>query len=332
MGKEKELTIVQYLGKPPFTEEPVTVNMPIERIVDVSGYGPETLCTLGEQDRIVGVTEFVKNYLKELKTFLEGKPTVGKGSYSLDIEKIIELRPDIVLTFAYKSYPDYERQLKSAGIPLIQMDFFLLEKSSKEIRNLGWMLHKQERAEELIDFEEQNLNLIEERMRNLEEEQKPRVYYESYKDYQTAGPGNCNHDAIIMCGGINIFADIGKPWAEIDPEAVIERDPQVILKLVSVTAPCGYDITDTGSMEEIRNNIMSRPELTNVTAVKNGRVYLFSDTITSTHISVYHFYVAKWLHPELFEDIDPLDIHREWFEKFLGIEYKGVYAYPIYPV
>ena len=332
VGKEKELTVVQYLGKiSDITEEPVTVSMPIESIVTTNiDKGPETLCALGEQDKIVGVTDYAKKR-KELKTFLKDKPSVGKFT-KWDLEMIMELKPDIVLALSLRSYPEYEKQLNAAGIPLVQMDFFQMKKHSREVRNLGWMLDNQERAEELINFEQQYLGLIEERVKDLKEEQKPRVYFEGFSDYKAAGPGSSNHAATIACGGINIFADLPTSSATIDPEAVIVRNPQVIIRYVSAGLPSGYDVTDTDPMEELRNDIMSRPGWDQIDAVKNEKVYIVSCDTKSTHSSVYYSYIAKWLHPDLFQDIDPVESHSEWFERFLGIEYKGVYAYPTYPV
>ena len=328
VGKEKELTIVQYLGYPPdITEKTVTVPMPIETIVATGGsYGPETLCAFGVPDKIVGISMYAKKR-GELKTFLKDIPSVGKFM-DWDMEKIMELKPNIVIAYAYLDYPNYEKQLNAVGIPLVQMDFYLPKKYSREIGNIGWILNKQERAEELINFEQQHLSLIEERVEDLKPKQKPRVYIEGYKDYQTVGPGHSSHNTLIACGGINIFADLPTKSGTIDPEAVIERNPQVIIKKIyGGVVPSGYDVTDTGPLEELRNNIMSRPGWDHTDAVKSGRVYLISSDAASTHLSIARSYTAKCLHPELFEDMDPVEIHREWFQKFLGIEYQGVFAY-----
>ena len=337
VGKEKELTIVQYLGRSPdITEEPVTVPMPIERIVALGGsYCPEALCAFGVHDKIVGVDEWVAKLRPELKTFLEDKPSVGKYN-NPDIEKILELEPDIVLTYAYKCWPVVDKPLKAAGIPVVHMDFHHPEKHSRAIRTTGYILDKQERAEELISFELQHLNLIKERVEDLEPEQKTRVYFEFSDKYSTAA-GGCSFDAVIIaCGGINIFSDMKGYYVEVDPEAVIVRNPQVIIrhaKWHGKYVPAGYGVTDTSQMEELRNAIMSRPGWDHIDAVKNDRVYVIHYPSTkSTHMSIFNSYIAKWLHPELFEDIDPVAIHREWMERFLGIEYQGVYAYPTYPV
>ena len=328
VGKEKEITIVQYMGPVnDITEEPVTFSTPLKRLVVTNAYATEALCAFGEQDKIVGVTESVKGK-GELKMFIGDKATVG--SWPWDFEKIVELKPDIVVAWFSKYFYDFKKKLNAVGIPLVQMGFYQPLKYSREIRNLGWMLGKQERAEELIDFEQHYLNLIEERVKDLKEEQKPRVYFEAYKDYKTVGTGSSNHATIIDCGGINIFADLPTQSADIDPEAVIERNPQVIIRtMTATTLPSGYDVTDTDQMEELRNDIMNRPGWDHLAAVKNGRVYLISYDTKSTHSCIWHTYIAKWLHPELFEDIDPQDIHRDWIETFLGIEYRGVYVCPI---
>ena len=329
VGKEKELTIVDGMGRD------VTIDEPVERIVSIAGsYGPEAFCAFGVQDRLVGVGDYAKKHARELKKCLKDIPSVG-SSKNPDVEKILELKPQIVQSYvyayAYHHHSELEKTLNAAGIKLVPIDFHKPKTYSNAIRTMGYILNKNEKAEELINFEQQHLDLIKERVEDLEEYQKPREYWEDHgKEYLSVGPGSLEHDNIIYCGGINIFADASVPWPNVDPEAVIERNPQVIIKSICArTVPSGYGVSDTGPMEELRNDIMTRPAWDHIDAVKNGRVYLISTETSSTHSSVYLSYLAKCLHPELFEDIDPVEIHREWLEKFLGIEYKGVYIYPL---
>ena len=330
VGKEKELTIVQYLKYPePYyhTEEPVTVPMPIESLAALGGsYGPYTVCAMGETDKIVAVGTSGKKR-GEIRDLIEDIPAVGSTKV-WDMEMILELNPDIVLAYACYDFSEYRETLDAAGIPLVQMDFHKPEKYSNEISNLGWMLKKQERAEELISFEQQHLGLIEERVKDLSDEQKPRVYAEGYRDYQYSSASSISY-SISPCGGIDIFDEI-EGTVDIDPEEVIIRDPEVIIKVTAIwyMSDSGYDATGTGQMEEKRDDIMSRPAWDDIDAVENERVYIITTDAASVHPSIFNSYVAKWLHPDLFEDMDPVAIHEEWLQEFLGVEFKGVYAYP----
>jgi len=91
----------------------------------------------------------------------------------------------------------------------------------------------------------------------------------------------------------------------------------------------GYDAENTTQMAAKIKDIENRTGWSNIDAVKDGRVYIISSDASSIHPSIFNSYIAKWLHPELFEDLDPVAIHSEWLQKFLGIDFKGVYAYPL---
>ena len=340
VGKEKELTLLQYIGYPPdFTEKPVTVPMPIERMVVINNYAAEALCTFGAQDRIVGVAGNWVTKKSAITDLVGDKPSVGKSCANIDLEKVIELKPDIVITWTGEYFSGIEEPLNAVGIPLVQMDFHQMEKYSREISNLGWLLNNNDRAEELINFEQQHIDLIKERVKDLKPEEKILAYIISGIGYgvptHTVGKGTSMHSNIELCGGINIFDD-EKGYVTVDPEAVIVRNPQVIFAPTwsgAKAGALGYDITDTSSVEEVRTEaIMNYPGFDHIDAVKHGRVYFVSYGALSTHSCIWLSYMAKYFYPELFEDIDPVAIHREWMETFLGVEYKGVYAYPTYPV
>lgn len=319
----KKITIVDSVGRT------VRVPCPPKRIVAMGGsYGPETLLAFGVLDKIVGVTDYTKQR-GDLKLFLEKVPSVGSSTRP-NIEKILQLKPDLVLAYAIYSYPELEKVLKGMGIPLVQMDFYKPAKYAEEIRTLGKILNKKKRAEELIAFEKRYHDLIAKRVKDIKPQRKVRVYFESYQEYTTVGPGNENHDAIIACGGINIFGDSRIKSFNVSPEAVVARNPDVIIKLAKSdpTCPSGYGVTDPAALKKLRNEIMKRPGWKDINAVKKGKVYIISSDAKSTHPSVFDCYQAKWFYPERFQDLDPESVHREWMQKFLGIDLKGIYAYP----
>ncbi|MEA1906939.1 MAG: ABC transporter substrate-binding protein [Euryarchaeota archaeon] len=340
LGKEKELTLLQYMGYPPdLTEKPVTVPMPVERMVVLSNFAAETVCAFEAADKIVGVIEGSK-MRGETRTLLGDTPSVGTGHDithgGFDMEKVLELNPDIVLTYSYTYSPETDEQLNAAGIPLVHADFSQPEKHPYEIRNLGWLLGNRERAEELISFEKDHTDIIKERVKDLEPEERTKAYYclgVSYYGDPThvAGGGTAHHNNIELCGGTNIFADVDG-YVGVDAEEIIVRNPEVIIAMAWSSATgeaLGYDITDTGPVDEVRTEyIMNYFGFDHIDAVRDDRVYFISSDASSTHQSVWLSYLAKYLHPTLFEDVDPAAIHKEWFETFLGVEYQGVYAYP----
>lgn len=328
VNQTKETSKQEYM----FTDskgKQVKVLCPPERIVAIGGsYGPETLLAFGVQNKIVAVADYAKKR-EDLKLFLKDVPDVG-GSSKPSIEKILELKPDLVLAYAIYSFPELEKVLNEMGIPLVQMDFYKTENYDREVRALGKMLNKEKRAEELIDFEKRYLDLITSRVKDIKPEERIRVYLESYKEYQTVSQGDENHNAIVACGGINIFANEPTKNPQVSPEAVMTENPDVIIKLVSADkCPSGYGVNDPVPVENLRNEIINRSGWKHLSAVKNKKVYIISTDAKSTHSSVFHSYLAKCFYPDRFKDLDPAAVYREWMQRFLGIELKGIYAYPL---
>ncbi|MCX6676642.1 MAG: ABC transporter substrate-binding protein [Methanothrix sp.] len=332
-GEEKNLTIIQYIkpsSAPEMARTPVKVPLPIESIAALSGtYGPEMLCVLGDADKIVAVTNTAANR-GEIRDMIKDKPGVG-ATFEWDLEKVLQIHPDVVLGYASYDYSEQRKTLEAAGITLIQMNFNRPEVYAGEARNIGWLLGKRDRVEELIDFEEKYIDLIEGRVKGLNDGEKPRVYAESYKDLQYSAGSTSVTAAIKPCGGINIFEELNGSNNEIDPEQVISDNPQVILKMTSHNdmPNSGYDAGNTTQMAAKVKEMENRTGWSKIDAVKDERVYIITSDLASIHPSIFNLYIAKWLHPELFKDIDPVEIQREWLQKFLGIEFKGVFGYPL---
>jgi iron complex transport system substrate-binding protein len=87
-------------------------------------------------------------------------------------------------------------------------------------------------------------------------------------------------------------------------------------------------------MRAEREQILNQPELSWIDAVKNKRVYLYhmytSGMFPNDIITI--VYLAKWLHPDLFEDLDPQAVHQEYLDRFSSLDFNvkkhGVFVYP----
>ncbi|MCL0083974.1 ABC transporter substrate-binding protein [Dehalococcoidia bacterium] len=316
----RTITITDPLGRE------VELTLPLERVVVINPMAAEIVHALGASDRVIGVNLTTAG--DESLPGLFGKTVVAPEWGEPDYERIIELRPQLVITYATWLEPAaIAETLAPAGIPVLGMDATDLPYVFNDIETLGKLFEEEERAARLIEFLQAPLDLIEDRVEALSPEEKVRVYAEyPHIEFMAFGPGSSWHKMIERAGGVNIFPDIAA-FAHIDPEEVIVRNPQVIL--TGMYGVMGFGATDLDPVREHLQGLIARPGWENLEAVKEGRVYLVSTDLSSGPPEILlHLYVGKILHPELFADVDPEAILREYFEEFHGVELKGIFIYP----
>ena len=330
VGKEKELTIVDT------ADRIVTVKKPVKRIIPL-GHGPydaEVIRMFGAKDKIVGATtNIIKTgaYFPELSKL----PSVGRDD-APDYEVVLSLNPDLVIAATYK-VADFDEKLPD-NIALVGLNFWKPEDMKEEVLKLAYILGKRDEAKHYIeDFHDKYIDSMKVRTEGLSEEERPKVYLEkSYKAYKAYGGGSTYvMRTMDTAGGKNIFADIAKSSIDVDPEKVVVRNPDIIIKYLGhykATYKFGYDVDDPSELKPVRDDILSRPELAKVNAVKNGKVYLIDlGHNTGPDYPVGTAYWAKWFQPDLFEDLDPKAIHQEWLTEFQGLDYDldehGVFVY-----
>ena len=328
LGKEKEITVVDDV------ERIVTVKKPIERIVCARTHLVETLRTLKVQkSKIVGLVDYTIEYTSYFPEFGDVE-CIGSWQ-NPDIEKILEINPDVILCPGGTRQQDIVKQLEAVGMTVCCFNTDP-ETYSEEVTKLGYIFDKEKEAEEFLDFYEKFLNSIKEVVEKIPEEDKPKVYSElGHKAYFIGHPYRDKYP-LTMTGGRNIFADMPSAGL-VDPEAVAVRNPDIII-CMEVDDAGARAVGDTAKLEKVREEIMGRPMLKNVAAVKNEKVYIITSPIWSymgysgCRFFVGIGYLAKIFHPELFEDLDPKQIHQEYLTRFQGLDIdldeKGVFVYP----
>ena len=312
-SSQERVTIVDYTGKS------MEIPSPAETVISLSSHASEILCALEGGDRIVG-----RGGSSTFPPYLEDVPVVGESSYTPNIELILQLDPDVLVADTMLS-DDGREKIESAGIPVIVDRFSDPDRTIANIRNLGLILGKEARAKELANFIENYRSVIEDRISDLEEVDKPIVLCEWGSPWKVATPGTSYGNKIMAAGGTSIAADetAGK-YVVVSSEWVAERNPEIIVFQVFGKVPPTAE-----ELEKTRDEILSRPGLSEVEAVKDGRVYIITSGIVGGAPSVIgDLYLAKWFHPDLFEDVDPEAVHGELLQRFLGLELDGVYVYP----
>ncbi|WP_321428869.1 ABC transporter substrate-binding protein [uncultured Methanolobus sp.] len=308
----------------------VEVPYPVESIVVLWDNPPEELRSLGAIDRVVGID--TATYAKVEKGFfpeLEDVPVVGSWDEP-DYEQIAELDPDVVIMLSsYAPLPDeVQEKLDPFGIAVVGLDFYLVDEWEREVTTLGQMLDTEEEAAQYIAFFTDYWDMLDERSATIDDEDRKSVYFEGANKYTTYGGADwgCGIPGMIRrAGGIDLFPEREEYSFEVDAEEVAVRNPDFIFKGSNE----GYYLENTTLCEDTVQEIMSRGELSGTTAVQNDDVYFISfDVAGGARKKFGPMYLAKELYPDLYTDMDPDDILKEYLETYQDLDYQGVYIYP----
>ena len=315
LGAESCIEIIDALGKQ------VEIKLPVKKMVVLNSDALEVVRSLKVEGLVVGVfSEIAKNPL--FWPVLKDKPKVGSWR-DANPEIIAELDPDIVIAYSHAPGEAFAKQMAALGITVLRLDFYRVKTLDREIKTLGRLLHREREAKRLCAWYQRKLNFIQGKL--VEVDSRPVVYVESYSDYHTTGPGSGGHEICELAGGHNLAAGFAIPYPQVTPEWVVSRNPQVIIK--AVTRDSGYGLNDPASLQSLRVAIMERPAWHLIPAVKSGAVHVMGSAIwTGPRAIVGIAWIAKWIYPDLFSELDPQALHLEYLTTFQGLENAGMIA------
>lgn len=309
----------------------VTIYKPIKSVITFGPSECEVMraLKLNISEIVIGSSDTIRTKDLYKTLFPELGHIVNVGTVQApEYERILSLKPDVAFISAtsFKTQGDeLQKTLESIApnITVIRFDCARRSIYAGEVKKMGYLFERDNDAKEYADFYSDIVNTIKERVKDLPEDKKPRVYCERWSAYSTAGKGDVYNEMIELAGGRNIADFEGA--RKVDPEWIMKENPDIIIRGIlegsggSVVGG-GYHVDNVTDMKTIRDEIMSRPELANVTAVKTGKVYIFC-YVTNTGSNLRELYFAKWFHPDLFKDVDPLAIHKEYLTRFQGLDF-----------
>jgi iron complex transport system substrate-binding protein len=227
---------------------------PPGRIVCLTEETVETLYLLGEQDRIVGIS----GYCVRPPQARREKPRVSAFT-SADIPKILDLRPDLVLSFS-DLQADIVAALVRQGVNVHAFNQRSVAEIFDMIRMLGAMTGAADRANHLAD--ELAAELAATRQRTAQLSHRPRVYFEEWDDPMISGIAWVS-ELIEAAGGVDVFDDraTGKSAKErvVTVDEIIAREPDVI-----IGSWCGKKFRP--------EKVAARPGFAQVPAIRNGAI------------------------------------------------------------
>jgi iron complex transport system substrate-binding protein len=225
-----------------------------ERIVCLTEETTETLYLLGEERRIVGISGYTVRPPRARKE----KPRVS-AFLSAKTEKILELKPDLVLGFS-DLQADISKDLVKAGLNVVIFNQRSVEEILNFIQVLSAIVGVPEKGERLVASLEKNLRELKENS----PKKRPKVYFEEWDEPMISGIRWVS-ELVEIAGGEDVFkersfspAASGRTIA--DPREVVEKDPDIILG-----SWCGKKFRP--------ERVVARPGFDRVSAVKAKQLH-----------------------------------------------------------
>jgi len=197
-----------------------SVQPDVLRIVTLAPHLTEMVFDLGLGESVVGVSRF-SNLPHEAKSL----PRVG-DAYQLSLETIVALKPTHILVW-HGGVPRAIRTLEQLGLPVYFMRSEGLSDIANAYRRLGAVLGYSDRAERVAKAFDYRLKRLEVRR----ESASPRRVFLQIQDVQlfTVNAQHFMGQALEVCGAENVFADARLEVGTVSLEAVIDRQPEVIV-------------------------------------------------------------------------------------------------------
>ena len=282
---------------------------------------PETTritAALGASDRLVGIDYFIR-YQDHISSLIfphrDELPLVSFSSETLNTEMVIQLKPEVIFASPTEFHLTEAIQDKT-GIPVLALSSqgrfpYLFE----EIRLLGQILSREERAGRLVRILEDRIDEVGRRISGLSPEEKPRVYLAFWSSLNRTP---LSYEPVDAAGGINIAGGLlpsrfARHQAVMNIEALLREDPDIIL--VQGNYPAAKR---TLTVESILND----RRLQSLRAVREQRVfYTFGYWYwwDPAQVDLETMYLADLFHPGLFPGFDLVEEGDRIFEEVYGL-------------
>jgi len=234
------------------------------RVICMSPAVTEIVFKLGAGSRVVGVSQHTK-WPPEALT----RPRCG-GYFNPNYERILALRPDLIITQGEAE--DMRRFARDNGIELFSLQITDLESIFGAIQGAGRVLQLTDAARAVCAELRGKLEAVRQRVSGL-----PRVRAllvvsrerEALNDIYVCGSGTFLDDVIRIAGGSNVAGDLVSSYGVISKEALLAREPEVIVELR------GEGASDPAEQQRIRALWQG---LAPLPAVREGRVYVLEAT------------------------------------------------------
>lgn len=272
-------------------------------------------------------------------------PKTPSSSDEFSVEAVLAAAPKAAIVSLGSGPTDAQvTQLTGANVGVVFIDFFShpFENQARSLALLGRMIGREEQARAYNKFRQDKLDVISARVAGIPADKRPTVFLEAHAGN---GPDCCNSpgkgnvgDYIVFVGGKNIGEDVIKaPFGKLNLEYVIDKDPDVYIATGGphLEKPGGFIVGPQYDADRSRaslKKVTERRGINSLSAVRSGRVHGLSHQLINSPIDIVATEaLAKWIHPELFGDLDPQATLDAINKDFLSVPYNGTYWTDLQP-
>lgn len=246
--EEKERSIIDDLG------QQVKLKGDIQKIVSLVPTNSEMVCLL-DCARLKGGTRYDRFPEELVKRVKEKKIEILGGGFDPNLEKIVEIGPDLILTDG----PSQQRvvlPLKRMGYPVLSLHPQDIEGIQRDFLLLGEILDQEVRAKKIVEDVKKGLKEIKQKTR---EKKAKRAYLQTWPDPMiTVGKGSISQRLLSLAGGVNVFEDMPFDSGKVSVEWIIQRNPEVLIFV--------------GKQEAFVKKTLKLPQWRQIDAVKNHHI------------------------------------------------------------
>ena len=264
-----------------------------DKIISVAPSCTEILFAIEAGDKVVGVTDYC-DYPHDFSAWVaEGNMTSIGGFENPNMEVITSLDPDLILASGGIQVASVDT-LRARGYKVLVLNPTSVDGILNNIELVGNATGNRDEAETLINDINNRINAVAE---TVTDAVKPKVYYEVYYETTssfTIGAEAWQNELIEKAGGTNIFEDQTLDYYQYQVEALISRNPDVIVLPAS-----GMGTGTQVSLEDVKD----RPGWDTTNAVQNDRIYQIDSNIIERSGPRFVDAIeqlAVFFHPEIF--------------------------------
>lgn len=199
----------------------IELAQPAQRVIALAPHVVEMLYAAGGGDRLVATVAHA-DYPPAAREL----PRIGDNR-ALDIERVIALRPDLIVVWRHGNAAQHLEPLKQLGVPLFYSEPHRIEGVAASLEKLGTLMGTQTVANAAAtDLRERLATLT----AKYAKQPPVKVFYQVWdQPLYTLNGRHIVADALAACGGVNIFADLPATAPTVSIEAVLAADPEVVI-------------------------------------------------------------------------------------------------------